>query len=87
MRARLRLGTGSIWPAIALHAAWNSIIQAAFDPVSTGTGATPWVGEAGILVMLAMIVGAAVAASGRWTIRTAPGTLRDDIGAAAAPRM
>jgi CAAX protease family protein len=26
--ARLRLETGSVWPAIALHAAWNSIIQA-----------------------------------------------------------
>src|SRR5262245_53290106 len=25
--ARLRLETGSVWPAIALHAAWNAIIQ------------------------------------------------------------
>jgi membrane protease YdiL (CAAX protease family) len=25
--ARLRLETGSIWPAIALHAAWNSVID------------------------------------------------------------
>jgi uncharacterized protein len=25
--ARLRLETGSVWPAIALHAAWNSIIR------------------------------------------------------------
>src|SRR5262245_12685043 len=30
--ARLRLETGSVWPAIALHASWNSIIQVAFDP-------------------------------------------------------
>jgi membrane protease YdiL (CAAX protease family) len=29
--ARLRLHTGSIWPPIVLHAAWNSIIQSAFD--------------------------------------------------------
>ena len=25
--ARLRLETGSIWPAIVLHAAWNSVIR------------------------------------------------------------
>jgi membrane protease YdiL (CAAX protease family) len=29
--ARLRLQTGSIWPPIVLHGAWNSIIQSAFD--------------------------------------------------------
>jgi uncharacterized protein len=34
--ARMRLETGSIWPAIALHAAYNSIIQTAFAPVTTG---------------------------------------------------
>ena len=27
--ARFRLATGSVWPAIVLHAAWNSIIQKA----------------------------------------------------------
>ena len=53
--ARLRLETGSVWPAITLHAAWNSIIQAAFDPATAGPNATLWVGESGILVMLAMI--------------------------------
>jgi membrane protease YdiL (CAAX protease family) len=37
--ARVRLETGSIWPAIALHAAWNSIIQSAFGAASTGAGA------------------------------------------------
>jgi membrane protease YdiL (CAAX protease family) len=31
---RLRLETGSVWPAIVLHAAWNSIIQGAFDPAT-----------------------------------------------------
>ena len=34
--ARLRLETSSVWPAVALHAAWNAVIQAAFDPASTG---------------------------------------------------
>jgi uncharacterized protein len=56
--ARLRLAPGSVWPAIALHAAWNSIIQVAFDPASARSGATLWVGESGILVALTMIVAA-----------------------------
>jgi uncharacterized protein len=34
--ARARLQTGSVWPAILLHAAWNSIIQSAFDAARTG---------------------------------------------------
>lgn len=68
MFARLRLETGSVWPAIALHASWNSIIQVAFDPASTGAGAAVWVGESGILVALTMIVAAVVFARGRWMI-------------------
>jgi membrane protease YdiL (CAAX protease family) len=60
--ARLRLKTGSVWPPIALHAAWNSIIQAAFDPASTGAAATLWVGESGILVALTMIAAAIISA-------------------------
>jgi membrane protease YdiL (CAAX protease family) len=43
--ARMRLETGSIWPAIVLHVAWNSIIQGPFDGNTTGTGATLWVRE------------------------------------------
>jgi membrane protease YdiL (CAAX protease family) len=72
--ARLRLATGSVWPAIALHAAWNSIIQVAFDPASTGAGATLWVGESGILVALAMIVATVIFTRGQWTIRRQPVT-------------
>ena len=54
--ARMRLETGSIWPVIALHAAYNSIIQTAFAPVTTGTGAPLWVGmEVGILVVLTTV--------------------------------
>ena len=70
--ARLRLETGSVWPAIALHASWNSIIQVAFDPASAGAGAALWVGESGILVMITMIVAAVIFARGPWTIRTLP---------------
>jgi len=70
--ARLRLETGSIWPAITLHSAWNAIIQAAFDPASHGAQAELWIGESGILVALTMIVAAIVFSYGRWTILRTP---------------
>jgi uncharacterized protein len=66
--ARLRLETGSVWPAVALHASWNSVIQIAFDPASTGAEVTLWVGESGILVTLTMIVAAVIFARGRWAV-------------------
>jgi CAAX protease family protein len=65
--ARLRLATGSVWPAVALHSAWNAVIQTAFDPASHGAGAELWIGESGILVALTMIVAAVVFCCGRWT--------------------
>ena len=71
--ARLRLETGSVWPAITLHSAWNAIIQAAFDPASDGARAQLWIGESGMLVALTMIVAAVVFSYGRWTIRSTPG--------------
>jgi membrane protease YdiL (CAAX protease family) len=74
--ARLRLETGSVWPAITLHSAWNAIIQAAFDTASTGGGAELWIGESGILVALTMIVAAVFFSYGRWTIRRVPGERR-----------
>jgi membrane protease YdiL (CAAX protease family) len=57
----LRLRSGSVWPAIVLHAAWNSIIQNPFDRSSVGPTATLWVGESGVLVALvSLIVGVIV---------------------------
>jgi membrane protease YdiL (CAAX protease family) len=70
--ARLRLETGSVWPAITLHSAWNAIIQAAFDPASHGAQAELWIGESGILVALTMIVAAIVFSYGRRTILRTP---------------
>jgi membrane protease YdiL (CAAX protease family) len=77
--ARLRLQTGSVWPAIVLHAAWNSIIQSSFDPARTGgdsrrihDAASWWVGESGILTVIAMIVAAVVFSQGRRVIRRRP---------------
>jgi membrane protease YdiL (CAAX protease family) len=54
--ARLRLATGSIWPVIMLHGAWNSTIQSVFDVSTSGERATFWVGESGVLVMLTIII-------------------------------
>jgi membrane protease YdiL (CAAX protease family) len=70
--ARMRLETGSVWPAIVLHAAWNSIIIRGFDPATTGSGSTLWVGESGILSTLALLAAAVVFSRGRWTVLREP---------------
>src|SRR5919107_1244720 len=71
--ARMRLETGSVWPAIALHMAWNSVIQEVFDVSTTGAGAPLWVGESGMLTALVVVVAAVIYSRGRWTvIRTLP---------------
>jgi uncharacterized protein len=51
-----RLRSGSVWPAIFLHAAWNSLIQNPFDRSSVGTGAMLWVGESGVLVAATTLI-------------------------------
>jgi membrane protease YdiL (CAAX protease family) len=66
--ARLRLESGSIWPAIFLHAAWNAVIQAGFDHVTKGSAALLWTGESGILVALTIVVAALIISRGQWTI-------------------
>ena len=83
--ARVRLETGSIWPAIALHAAWNSVIQSAFGAASTGAGAALWVGEAGILTALALVVAAFIFSRGNWALRRVPDGLRRGAGAPRRP--
>lgn len=53
--ARVRLDSGSVWPAVMFHAAWNSIIQGFFDRLTVGGGASHtqsvWIGESGLLVV------------------------------------
>ncbi len=84
--ARLRLETGSVWPAIILHAAWNSIIQSGFDAARSGGSrsnlhgdASWWVGESGTLTVIAMIIAAIIFSQGRRTIRREP-QVRDTAG-------
>jgi uncharacterized protein len=51
-----RLGTGSIWPAVVGHAAWNATINGGFDLVVSGEAARLWTGETGVLVMVILVV-------------------------------
>ena len=74
---RMRLETGSIWPAIVLHAAWNAVIVGAFDSATTGAGAALWVGESGVLTALTLVVAAFLFSRGHWTIRRLPEAQRD----------
>ncbi len=71
--ARVRLASGSVWPAVIAHAAWNSIIQGAFDPSTMGGGASQttnvWVGEGGILVAATSWIVAALLLRGPWSMR------------------
>ena len=39
--AWLRLKSGSLWPAVILHAAHNALIQGLFDPMTQNTGISP----------------------------------------------
>lgn len=72
--ARMRLETGSIWPVIVAHSAWNSVIQGPFDEAATGAGAELWTGESGIFTVLVLVVVAVLVSRGTWTyIRSLPG--------------
>jgi membrane protease YdiL (CAAX protease family) len=42
-------GTGSLWPAIIGHSAWNAVIQHPFDGHTVGEAASLWVGDSGLL--------------------------------------
>ncbi|MFE4568417.1 CPBP family glutamic-type intramembrane protease [Paenibacillus chitinolyticus] len=66
---RLRLTTGSVWPAFFLHASWNAVIQDVFDSFSKGENVLLWTGESGILVALALLAAA-------WFISRRPMSVR-----------
>ena len=62
--ARVRLESGSVWPAVMIHAAWNSVIQGAFDASTQHAGF--WVGESGLLTALVSLALAALYLRGRF---------------------
>jgi uncharacterized protein len=55
--AWLRLSSGSIWPCICAHGAWNATIVGAFGDCTRG--GRVWVGEAGVLTAIVVILCAA----------------------------
>jgi membrane protease YdiL (CAAX protease family) len=57
---RLRLESGSVWPAVVMHAAWNSVIQDLFDRSTEAAGWSMWTGESGVLVAVTVLVVAIV---------------------------
>jgi membrane protease YdiL (CAAX protease family) len=72
--ARMRLETGSIWPVIFFHSAWNAIIQGPFDGATKGANAALWTGESGILTVIVLVVVSVIVSRGTWTyIRSLPG--------------
>ncbi|HWN28750.1 MAG TPA: type II CAAX endopeptidase family protein [Actinomycetospora sp.] len=76
--ARIRLTTGSVWPGVVAHGAYNSVIQAAFWPAAAagGPSAAVWVGmEAGILTAVALVIVGFVVCAGTWTYRRSPDEL------------
>jgi uncharacterized protein len=76
--ARLRLESGSIWPAIVFHGNWNAVIQGVFDRFSAGSFATLWAGESGILVVLAALLMAVALTRGPWQMWRRPPALAPD---------
>ncbi|MEP7380504.1 MAG: CPBP family intramembrane glutamic endopeptidase [Gemmatimonadota bacterium] len=46
---RWRMTTGSIWPVVIAHGAWNVVIQNVFDRYTHGANAAIWTGESGVL--------------------------------------
>ncbi len=56
--AWLRLGTGSIWPCVFAHGAWNVIINAGFTFATRNPRENMWIGETGILVTVTLVMAA-----------------------------
>ncbi len=57
----LRLRSGSVWPAVLVHASHNFFDQVICQPLTNSASSMYFVGETGILTLLAMILSAAAA--------------------------
>ncbi len=71
LAAYLRLQSGSVWPAVIMHGAWNSIIQGTFDRATIGTPLA--VGESGWLTVTISIIVVVFMTRGAWTLQRRPG--------------
>jgi membrane protease YdiL (CAAX protease family) len=67
-----RLATGSVWPAVVAHGAWNTVIQMLFDPSTAGPNHIVWVGESGLLTAATLAVLAVVIARRSWPVMRTP---------------
>ena len=57
MAAWLRLKSGSVWPAVMLHACHNAVIQWLFDSMTVETGKAAWfAGEFGVALAVTSIL-------------------------------
>lgn len=74
--ARVRLASGSVWPAVVFHGGWNAIIQGAFDRYTAGGdashGTTLWTGESGILVVAVAVITTIVVIRRSFPLRRTP---------------
>jgi hypothetical protein len=70
LAAYVRLQSGSVWPAVVLHGAWNAIIQGTFDRATVGSALA--VGESGWLTTIASVVFVFLMTRGVWTLRRSP---------------
>jgi membrane protease YdiL (CAAX protease family) len=68
--ARLRLESGSVWPAVLLHGSWNTLIQGVFDVSSKGS--TLLIGESGVFVVVFNILFVLLLTRGTWRVRRSP---------------
>ncbi len=70
--AYVRLQSGSVWPAVLGHGAWNAIIQGAFDPSTVGKPLA--VGESGYIVAaVGLLTVAWLWSTIRWPMLRSPG--------------
>ncbi|HEU4412907.1 MAG TPA: CPBP family intramembrane glutamic endopeptidase [Polyangiaceae bacterium] len=74
--AKLRLGSGSVWPAIIYRASWAAQLQGTFEAFTRGGLAPPrpslWTGESGLLVVAAIAALALAYVARPWPLRRSP---------------
>ena len=75
--ARVRLVSGSVWPAVVFHASWNALVQGTFDRFTRGGDAAHttsiWIGESGVLVVAIDVLLAIVVVARPFAVRRTPG--------------
>jgi len=71
LTAYVRFRSGSVWPAVIMHGAWNAVIQGTFDRATVGTPVA--VGESGWLTVTIAAVLVLAITRGVWTLQLRPG--------------